>query len=417
MANLWRDRTTGWSEAARKLVEEGPLRDSTNTRYTTALRRLAVWCTTNGRAFPFNGTPDDVATTADYLEEITRGRARPESTLKIVRAAINGFAKAAGATSPTTDPRIDRLIDAIVARRTTRPLYSRAPLDPALVANYWRSKPANDNLSEEDLRAKALTIFALVKFLRPSDAARLNRAYMRWRNNDTECTFIEWGFKNDHALVGNAGFVPTHREKIVCPLSTLRDYRARTAAKEARIRDNLRRSYDEQWADTPAEERPLFEPFVPLFMALKDGRPISADTCAKIMKRIAVKAGADPQMFSAGSYHKGGADYALANGMSERDVQWIGKWKNKDVFERHYVSVRAPTDYAHRLFGIDTDTPAENTHDDDDTAESLFGISGEGDANPTDGVNDNWFEIEILEEGMAAESSPQLHTSSTSFLK
>lgn len=63
--------------------------------------------------------------------------------------------------------------------------------------------------------------------------------YMRWRNNDTECTFIEWGFKNDHALVGNAGFVPTHRESIVCPLSTLRDYRACTAAKEAKMRDNL----------------------------------------------------------------------------------------------------------------------------------------------------------------------------------
>lgn len=53
--------------------------------------------------------------------------------------------------SPTTDPCIDCLIDAIIAKRTTRPLYSRAPLDPALMANYWWSKPTNDNLSEEDL--------------------------------------------------------------------------------------------------------------------------------------------------------------------------------------------------------------------------------------------------------------------------
>lgn len=124
-------------------------------------------------------------------------------------------------------------------------------------------------------------------------------------------------------------------------------------------------------------------------MALKDGCSISADTCAKIMKRVAVKAGADPQMFLAGSYRKGGADYALANGMTERDVQWIRKWKNKDIFKRHYVSVRAPTDYAQRLFGTDTSTPTENSTHDDDTAESLFGVSGEEDASPMNSMNDN----------------------------
>jgi hypothetical protein len=114
---------------------------------------LALWCSTNERPFPFNGTANDVATLADYLEEITRNRARPESTLKVVRAAVNGFAKAAGATSPAHDPRIDRLVDSIVALRTTRPLVSRAPLDPAIIANYWRSRPDNDDLSEDELRA------------------------------------------------------------------------------------------------------------------------------------------------------------------------------------------------------------------------------------------------------------------------
>ncbi len=138
-----------------------------------------------------------------------------------MQVAINGFARAARATSPTTNPRIDRLIDTIIARRTTRPLYSRALLDPALIANYWRTRPTNNNLSKEELQAKALTIFALVKFLRPSDTAHLNRTYMHWHNNDAKCTFIKWGFKNNHALMGNARFVPTHHKRIVCPLSTL----------------------------------------------------------------------------------------------------------------------------------------------------------------------------------------------------
>lgn len=274
-----------------------------------------------------------------------------------------------GVQSPAADPTIDRLLDAIIAKRTTRPLVSRAPLDPRLIADYWRTQPANDDLSLDELRAKALTLFALVKFLRPSDAARLNRTHMRWTTDGKSCQFTEWGFKNDRALVGNAGFVPSHREQHICPRTTLWAYYNKTKPFEDRARAANLAAFERKHEKLTPDQRPPFVPFVPLFMSLRDGRALSADTCAKIMKKVATRAGADPAMFSAGSYRKGGADHALANGMSERDVQWIGKWKNKDVFERHYVSVRAPVDYAEHLFGVTMQTNGDDAHRDldDDT--------------------------------------------------
>lgn len=69
---------------------------------------------------------------------------------------------------------------------------------------------------------------------------------------------------------------------------------------------------------------------------------------------------------------KRGADHALASGMSERDVRWIGKCKNKDVFEWHY---------------------------DEQSREELE-------------VRDDWIITEILVEGLATvNSSPQGATS------
>ena len=64
--------------------------------------------------------------------------------------------------------------------------FSMSSHDLALMANYWRLKPANDDLSEEDLRAVALTLFTLVKFLCPSNTTQLNRFYMHCHNSNAK---------------------------------------------------------------------------------------------------------------------------------------------------------------------------------------------------------------------------------------
>ncbi len=230
-------------------------------------------------------------------------------------------------------------------------MISRAGLDPRVISDFWRDQPDNADLTPADLRAKTLSLLCITKFLRPDDAAKLNRNLMRWNEDQSECTFVEWGYKNDKALQGNAGFVPTHSNPKVCPLSALRDYLLRTCVRETRIRETLLQEYKQQNVDIPKNHCRPFAPFVPLFLDLDRDKGLAAHTCGRILKDVIKCAGVDPDIFSAGSFRRGGVDAVLAGGMKPEHVCEIGKWGSQQVFFQHYTATRVPKDYAEQLLG------------------------------------------------------------------
>ncbi len=347
----WGTHADGWSQKARDLIKEGDLSKSTTRKYQTYLQHLLLWCKQKERPFPFGGTKEDEATMADYLEDRTKSLERPGITIKTIRGAVNGLAAALNLQSPMGDPAIAKLCSTIMERRTTRPVISRAGLDPRIIGDFWRSQPDNAELSHADLRAKALSLLCITKFLCPDDAAKLNRDLMHWNEDHTKCTFREWGFKNDKALQGNAGFIPTHSDLKICPLTTLCDYTLRTCAKEIRIREVLLWEYEQQNVDIPQSNCRLFAPFILVFMDLDRDKGLAAVTCGQILKDVIRHSGADPDIYTTGSFRRGRANTPLAGGMKARYVCDIGKWASKEVFYKHYTSTRVPRDYTEQLLG------------------------------------------------------------------
>ncbi len=335
---------------------------------------------------------------ADYLEEQSKTLERPDITIKTIQSAANSLAAALNIWSPMADPAITKLCSTIVERHTTRPVISRAGLDPQIIRDFWRSQPDNAELSRADLRAKALSLLCIIKFLRPDDAAKLNRELMQWNEDHTECMFKEWGFKNDKALQGNAGFVPAHSDLKVCPLTTLRDYTLRTRAKELRIRETLLQEFEKENEGIPKNRCRPFAPFVPVFMDLDRDKGLAAVTCGQILKDVIRRSGADPDIYTTGSFRRGRADAALAGGMKARYVRNVGKWASREVFYKHYTSTHVPRDYAEQLLGQGSTQAADKEGAEREDKEELN--------KSEEGAEQEGSEQELSEDECSASSDP-----------
>ncbi len=377
----WGTHAEGWSQEACSLIEKGSWSKATSGKYQTYLQHLLLWCQQAERPFPFGGTKEDVATMADYLEDKTKSLSQPGSTIKILHMATNNLASALNIRSPMDDPAIAKLCNTIVEQRTARPMISCASLDPRVISDFWRDQPDNTDLTPADLRAKTLSLLCITKFLRPNDAAKLNRNLMHWNEDQSKCTFVEWGYKNNKALQGNAGFVPTHSNPKVCPLFALRDYLLRTRARETRIRETLLQEYKQQNADISKNRCRPFAPFVPLFLDLDRDKGLAAHTCSRILKDVIKRAGADPDIFTAGSFCHGSADAVLAGRMKPEHVCEIGKWGSQQVFFQHYTATRVPKDYAEQLLGCQSpekhDKEWEEREDSTDSSDAVEGTEQE----------------------------------------
>ncbi len=125
----------------------------------------------------------------------------------------------------------------------------------------------------------------------------------------------------------------------------------KTCAKEIRTRNALLQEYEQQNADVPLEHCRPFAPFIPVFMDLDKDKGLAAVTCRQILKDVIRRSGADPDIYTAGSFRREGADAALAGGIKARYVRDVGKWASREVCYKHYTSTLVPKDYAEQLLG------------------------------------------------------------------
>lgn len=288
---------------------------------------------------PIDFPPDSSALVAEFLCFMAQDRARPRSVLCNCSAALKCLYEAYDRPNPMDRVELRYLLSGLVKSSTDLPRKrSRVlPMDPFL--HLFRSWGDNQVLELRKLRLKCLTLLAFSLMLRPSDVAPNAQVFnsetltpekllfaknqLDFREDGSLCVrFL--GIKNDYDREGFEVVLPASRDLKVDPVGALRCYIERTES----IRDS-----------TQAVFLTLVRPY----------RAISSSTVGKILSESIDLAGLAAQGFSAKSFRPTGATNAIASGIQPDMVRKIGRWKNQEVFESHYVHCNTVLDFTDKV--------------------------------------------------------------------
>ena len=197
--------------------------------------------------------------------------------------------------------------------------------DVGAIVDYWSRQPPNAELTTVELGYKALSLFAVAVYPRPSDLARLSRDRfeklahgVRYRYFGTKELRAVPKFTGQHGL----GF---ELQELVCPASALEAYIDRTADKSLFLHSD-----------------PVY-PFEHVFMSQTPARygthkgmhlPVGAQTCSRWMKEVMTRAGI--KGYTGGSVRMAAASAAVDNGVPIDEVLRTGRWSSWRVFNQFY---------------------------------------------------------------------------------
>ena len=199
--------------------------------------------------------------------------------------------------------------------------------DPGAIVNYWFSQPINLRLNQVEMGYKALTLFAIAMFTRPSDLARLARDTI-----DRLASAIRFNYFGTKELRSVPKLTKTQglsmdRQEQVCVVRALECYIDLTADPDMFLHQD-----------------PVY-PFQHVFMSQvvdnhigpRKGKffPIGPSTCSRwlrtIMDRVDI-----PKEFPGGSVRMAAASAAIDRGMPIDVVLSIGRWASWQVFNNFY---------------------------------------------------------------------------------
>ena len=200
------------------------------------------------------------------------------------------------------------------------------PRDPFI--KLFKSWPCNEFLTVEKLRIKTVVLLSLAAMLRPSDIApksyfmqdgeRKQNIFSADRvcfQEDGTVKLKLFGIKNDYTRDGFEVVIVPSSDLDVCPVDCLKCYMGR----------GLILNKD--------PKRPVFTPLNYPFSAL------SASSIAGLLSQAISMAGLEGQGYSARLFRPTGASAAVKNDVDPDRVRSIGRWKNQECFEKHYVHV------------------------------------------------------------------------------
>jgi hypothetical protein len=108
----------------------------------------------------------------------------------------------------------------------------------------------------------------------------------------------------------------------------------------------------------------------PIFISLKAKpnssylHPLKPTSKSGILKRFIARAGLDASKFTARTLRSGGATKAKKH--LDPDVLFkLGRWRNKDIFMRHYYGAEIPVNYLDNMVSLDSHTTPDNLSADD----------------------------------------------------
>ena len=325
LESVWEEKMLkqGWSKVATQYLTK-KWAPTTLASYEKIIAKLKDFCELSDSPFP----DIDTATLADYLCKIARQSSRPKSMLNSTLAAIAALSEAYSTENPVTVDII-HLVNALIKTETTRPIEHSKVMPVDSFVKLFKSWPGNWKLKLEDLRLKCITLLALALMLRPSDIAPKSKVFRddQWQdlvlstnqvkfNTDGSAVITLFGIKNDYKRDGFEVVLRPTTDAKIDPVKTLRAYIERTRY-----------------------QRPSH---LPLFLQLKSPfDAISSKTVARILDKAIMLAGLTG--YSAKSFRPTGASNAIDEGIHPDMVRKIGRWKNQETFEFHYVHSKPPS--------------------------------------------------------------------------
>ena len=144
-------------------------------------------------------------------------------------------------------------------------------------------------------------------------------------NEDGSCVIMFHGIKNDYKRDGFEVVLQPCSEPRLDPVLTLKNYIERT--KYIRTKPNA------------------------VFLSLKSPfQPLSARTVARILEKAIILAGLGKQGFTAKCFRPTGATSAVEAGLNPDYIRKVGRWKNQETFETHYVHSKPVVSFTDSIF-------------------------------------------------------------------
>ena len=198
--------------------------------------------------------------------------------------------------------------------------------DVGLIVDYWSRQPPNAELTTVELGYKALSLFAVAVYPRPSDLARLSRD--RFERLAHGVRYRYFGTKELHAVpkfTGQHG-LGFEMQELVCPASALEAYIDRTADKSLFFHSDSVYNFEHVFmSQTPAR----YGPYKGMH------HPVGAQTCSRWMREVMTRVQVAPG-YGGGSVRMAAASAAIDSGVAIDVVLSTGRWTSWTVFNKFY---------------------------------------------------------------------------------
>ena len=264
---------------------------------------------------------------ADYFTMIAKSSSRPKSLLNMNSAALTCYFDALDTPSPVTQD-VRKLIDGLIKGGTAEPMEKSHVMPREPFVRLFHSWPKNEDLPTDKLRLKTLTLLALTAMLCPSDLApravcvgqsgvkniQFSLDQVQFQS-DGSVKLTMHGIKNDYNRDGFVVIVRPCSDIMLCPVDALKCYVNR---------NNV--------SNDP--RRPVFTPLNYQYSGL------SASSIGLILNKAIDLAGLDNKKYTAKCFRPTGATAAVQAGINPERVRQIGRWKNRECFEKHYVHAK-----------------------------------------------------------------------------
>lgn len=314
---------------------------STLNNYNHIVSKFATFCVNRDVPFP----PSNSSHVAHFLSDLACQSTRPKSILNNTVAALSCLYEGyTDVTNPLMDHDITRLCTALVKTHTCVPRKETPIIPTKPIKDLFLSWPDNAGLTIKQLRQKTLALLALVMMLRPSDAAPRALVYDSDTgsfqrlvfstdqisfHSDGSASIALHGIKNDYKRDGFIIHVDHTDGGRLDPVQALKDYILRT--------EHIR----------PLGTKPVFLTLTRPYNA------ITSPTVAKILEEVIAMAGLDTCIYKAKCFRPTGATLGIETNCTSDAVRQTGRWRNRDVFEEHYVHSRAQRGVAAHILSAD----------------------------------------------------------------
>jgi len=257
--------------------------ESTLKGYRADWRDFCSWCERNGQR-PLPASPEAVAA---YIAECA-GRLKVGSIQRRLNAIAEAH-KATGLDSPTSSGIVRNTLKGI--RRSLRT--ATVQKAPALTADIRAMVDATDS-GLIGLRDRALVLLGFAGAFRRSDIVSLNVSDLDFNRDGLTVTLRQ--SKTDQEGQGRKIGVPYGSNPETCPVRTLQAWLESVGLTEGPVFRSINRHGH-----------------------IQQGR-LSGIDVARVVKKLALRAGLDPAKYSGHSLRAGHATSAAASGASERSI-------------------------------------------------------------------------------------------------